>query len=205
MTVTTSPRIAACRRGTLAARLGRSCLAAILAALALPTAAARLETALRAAPHGGATGARLAHGSSLPGHGLTALRTQAAAGLSQTVAPGESGGRRSVRQGVFTAAQADRGRRLFEERCLACHQPDQYVGEGFMKSWAGQTADSLFDLLRTTMPQDNPGSLKPQAYADLLAYLFELNGLPPGDTELKAVSRALRLIVIEGPDKPPHR
>lgn len=205
MTFTTSPRIAVRRRTTLAARLGCPCLAVVLAALALAAAAARLETALRAAPHGGATGARLAHASSLPARGLTAPPTQVAPGLSQTVAPGESGGRRSVRQGVFTAAQADRGRRLFEERCVTCHQPDQYVGEGFMKSWTGQTADSLFDLLRTTMPQDNPGSLKPQAYADLLAYLFELNGLPPGDTELKAVSRTLRLIVIEGPDKPPHR
>jgi mono/diheme cytochrome c family protein len=201
-----SPWTASKRRTEDARLLARPLFAAILAALALATAAAaRLETTVPAAPRGEGTIARLAPGSRSPGRSLTAQQTQVATDLSQTAAPGESGSRRSAREGVFTTAQADRGKRVFEERCLACHQPDQYVGEGFMKSWTGQTADSLFDLLRTTMPQDNPGSLKPQAYADLLAYIFQLNGLPPGDTELKAASRVLRQIVIEGPDRPQQR
>lgn len=206
MTTTTSSRTGSGRRVTRAMRLARSCTAAVLAALALATAdATRLETAVPAAPRGESTVARLAHGSLPPGQELTTHGRQVATGLAQAAAPGASGIRRSVRQGVFTAAQADRGRRVFEDRCIACHQPDQYAGEGFMRSWTGQTADSLFDLLRTTMPQDNPGSLKPQAYADLLAYIFRLNGLPAGDTELKAVSAALRQVVIEGPDRPPQR
>lgn len=204
--MTRSPRRTPKRRVACATHRARPRRATVLAALILATAAAaRLETAVPAVPRGEATAARPADDSWPRVLNLTVHRTPMATGLSQTAAPGESGSRRSVRQGVFTAAQANRGRQLFQERCLACHQPDQYVGEGFMKSWTGQTADSLFDLLRTTMPQDNPGSLKPQAYADLLAYILQLNGLPPGDTELKAASRILRQIVIEGADRPPQR
>lgn len=199
------PQVAAPRRSAHAVHLAGPRLVAGLSALVLATAAGvRLETVVPVPPHDAAV-ARPAHASPVRQPDALAGRTAAVAPDAQTVTPDEPGARRSVRQGVYTAAQAERGRRLFDDRCVSCHQPDQYVGEGFLKSWAGQTADSLFDLLRTTMPQDNPGSLKPQAYADLLAYLFQLNGLPPGDTELKAVSRVLRLVVIEGPDKPPHQ
>lgn len=205
MTATTPPQVPARRQFANAERLVRPRLAAALSALTLATAAgARLESVVPVAPHDVAA-ARPAHVSRSTQPRALADPAEAAVSHIQTVPPDEVGARRSVRQGVYTAAQAERGRRLFDERCLSCHQPDQYVGEGFLKSWAGQTADSLFDLLRTTMPQDNPGSLKPQAYVDLLAYLFQLNGLPPGQTELKAVSRTLRLVVIEGPDRPPHR
>jgi hypothetical protein len=46
------------------------------------------------------------------------------------------------------------------------------------------------------MPQDNPGGLRRQEYADVLAYLFELNGLPAGDTALPADDCGLRRIRI---------
>jgi mono/diheme cytochrome c family protein len=109
---------------------------------------------------------------------------------------------RSTRLGAYTASQAVRGEQVYEARCGLCHQPQQYVGDAFMKGWAGQTADTLFDLLRTTMPKDNPGSLKPQEYADVMAYIFRLNGLPPGDLEMKGTARALKAVVIEAAGKP---
>ena len=37
-----------------------------------------------------------------------------------------------------------------------------------------------------------------EEYAALLAYIFELNGLPAGDVELPHTSEALALILIEG-------
>ncbi|HXH06625.1 MAG TPA: cytochrome c [Vicinamibacterales bacterium] len=111
----------------------------------------------------------------------------------------ENGSRRSTRDGVYTLAQAERGEKLYAARCAACHQTAQLSGPVFMRTWNGQSADALFDLIRTTMPQENPGSLKPQQYADLLAYIFRMNGLPPGEEELKGASRALRQVIIEAP------
>jgi len=106
---------------------------------------------------------------------------------------------RSVRAGVYTTAQGERGARLYEASCLNCHAAEQFVGPTYMNSWTDQTAQALFDVLRETMPQDNPGSLRRQQYADLLAYLFALNGMPAGDTELKGTDSALKNVRIEGP------
>ena len=47
------------------------------------------------------------------------------------------------------------------------------------------------------MPQDSPGGLTPQQYADVLAYIFELNELPAGQEELSANKEVLRGILIE--------
>jgi cytochrome c5 len=109
---------------------------------------------------------------------------------------------RSTRDGVFSPEQAGRGDRIFQERCVSCHQPAEFTTPAFMAAWSGQTAESLFDAIRTTMPTDNPGSLRRQEYADLLAYLFKLNGLPAGEAELKATPAELRQVVIEAPVKP---
>lgn len=112
------------------------------------------------------------------------------------------GGRKSVRDGVYSPAQAERGDQIFKEKCAACHQPAEFTTPAFMQAWAGQTADSLFEVIRTKMPTDNPGSLRRQEYADLLAYLFKLNGLPAGDAELKGTAGALKQVLIETPHKP---
>ena len=45
--------------------------------------------------------------------------------------------------------------------------------------------------------QDRPGSLKRQQYVDVLAYIFELNGVPPGEEEMPTRKRALEAILIE--------
>ena len=106
----------------------------------------------------------------------------------------------STRDGVYTRAQADRGAAIYKTRCALCHQPAQFTTPAFLQSWTGQTAHALFSSIRTTMPQENPGGLKRQDYADVLTYLFQINGLPTGDTELKGTDDALKRVVIEPPD-----
>ena len=46
------------------------------------------------------------------------------------------------------------------------------------------------------MPADAPESLKPQEYADLVAYLFSVNKFPAGETELPTNQEALEKIRI---------
>jgi mono/diheme cytochrome c family protein len=108
---------------------------------------------------------------------------------------------RSARDGVYSAAQAARGEKTYKAKCGNCHMADQFSGFVFMQSWSGQSAYALYEQLRTTMPQDNPGSLKPQEYADLIAYIFKINRLPTGDTELKGTKPALSQVIIEEPEK----
>ena len=103
----------------------------------------------------------------------------------------------SVRDGVFTTTQAEQGAKIFEETCMRCHQPEQFTGPGFLDAWSGRTVDALFDVLRTTMPEDNPSSLKKREYVAVLAFLFSLNGMPAGEADLPSTTRKLKQIRIE--------
>ncbi len=103
---------------------------------------------------------------------------------------------RSVQDGVYTEEQARRGEERIEDVCAACHMADWFTGT-FLQSWAGTTVSALYEVISSTMPLDQPGALKRQQYADILAYIFELNGLPPGQEELGASKGALGEILIE--------
>lgn len=106
--------------------------------------------------------------------------------------------KRSTATGAFTPEQATRGERAFISECGGCHTPDQFVGE-FLMAWNGKTASDLLEMIRSKMPQDRPGSLPRQQYADILAFLFEKNGLPPGKDELPAPQEELERVTIEIP------
>ena len=103
----------------------------------------------------------------------------------------------STQSGIFSDGQADKGEELFQQACMVCHQPEEFSEGGYMESWAGQNVGDMFDLIRATMPEDNPGRLKRREYAEILAYFFRMNGLPAGEEDL-TVER-LQSIVIEGP------
>ena len=40
-------------------------------------------------------------------------------------------------------------------------------------SFAGKPLWEMYDVISDTMPEDNPGSLKPQEYADVISYLLQ--------------------------------
>jgi hypothetical protein len=51
------------------------------------------------------------------------------------------------------------------------------------------------------MPEDNPGSLNAQQYADVMAFFLQLNKFPTGSDELKGDADVLAKIGVE-PLKP---
>jgi len=121
-----------------------------------------------------------------------------ARGLRESPGLQEAAGQRSVQDGVFSAAQAERGREVFDLRCFECHLLEDFQ-DPFMSSWEGATVYGLYQQLRTTMPYETPGTLEQQEYVDVLAYLFRINGVPAGEEELPAEQESLENIVIEGP------
>ena len=104
---------------------------------------------------------------------------------------------KSVNEGVYTEAQADRGAATFKSTCTACHDTARFTGAEFLGGWTGKPLHALFNLMHTTMPEDNPGSLKPQQYADVVAYFLKLNGYPAGKEELKAAADAMKGIAFD--------
>jgi mono/diheme cytochrome c family protein len=106
---------------------------------------------------------------------------------------------RSAADGVFTEAQAQRGETTFRQVCAACHTSGDFRGEPFLKRWP--TVGSLFDVVSTTMPQDNPASLTAQQYAELIAYVLKNSGFRAGTSELPPETQALNAISV--PARPP--
>jgi hypothetical protein len=67
----------------------------------------------------------------------------------------------------------------------------------FARKWTGRSLRDLFDLIRTTMPENAPGSLTDRAYADLVAFILEGNGFPPGSEPLEPNRDRLAAIVFQ--------
>lgn len=103
----------------------------------------------------------------------------------------------SLLDGVFSQAQVEKGRTVFQNVCIECHQPEAFVGPGFIDAWSGQTVDVLFQNIRETMPENAPGKLSRREYAAVLAYIFELNGLPTGENDMPNRPQQLKEIRIE--------
>ena len=122
----------------------------------------------------------------------TALATT----LSMTALSGQAP-TKSTNSGVYTAEQAERGKKLFEAKCTACHDTARFTGDPFLDAWNGKPLKDVWDIASGTMPEDNPGSLQPQEYGDILAYFLHLNAFPTGETELKGEAAAMAAIKIE--------
>jgi mono/diheme cytochrome c family protein len=111
----------------------------------------------------------------------------------------------SVWDGIYTAEQANRGAAFYAQRCAHCHAPDLTGGEiapalnsaEFKSNWSGLSVDDLFERIKVSMPQDNPGSLSRQQTADVLAFVLLKNGFPAGKTELRREAEVLKAIRFE--------
>ncbi|MEE8128935.1 MAG: cytochrome c [Vicinamibacterales bacterium] len=112
----------------------------------------------------------------------------------------------SVRDGIYTAAQAEQGQAVYDEQCVSCHGPvTAFVPEmaalladhTFRNRWRGRSLGEMFELIRDTMPQDAPGSLSPQQSAELVAYILSGNRLPAGDLALTDDVERLGQIMFE--------
>ncbi len=113
--------------------------------------------------------------------------------------------RASVLDGVYTPAQATRGEAVYESSCAMCHEGQdadgpELVGKAFLDRWREDSLEPLFTFVRTTMPGNAPGGLDERAYADVLAYVLDANGLPAGTAELTPAMMAA--IDFVGPDGP---
>jgi S-disulfanyl-L-cysteine oxidoreductase SoxD len=106
--------------------------------------------------------------------------------------------------GVYTDAEAARGKTQYNTTCSACHMEDlsgsgqalPLAGDAFADIWEGQTMADLFGLIQGTMPQDKPGSLSPDAALDVISYILQQNKFPVGKEELKNDPDALKNILI---------
>ena len=125
----------------------------------------------------------------------SSLRAQAAA------APGA----RTVWDGVYTEAQAERGAATYKSACSECHGADlsgdgfapALTGSEFAGNWNELSVGDLFERIRISMPPTGPAGVTPAQKADIVAYALKYNKYPAGTTELEGKTDVLKLIKIE--------
>ena len=110
---------------------------------------------------------------------------------------------RTVWDGVYTEAQAERGRGSYQQTCLSCHRDDlrgdstapSLVGESFLFLWGDMEVGELSARIQKVMPPERPGSLTAQAYTDIVAFILQKNGFPTGEAELAAGPGKAKILI----------
>jgi mono/diheme cytochrome c family protein len=93
---------------------------------------------------------------------------------------------------TFDRAQVAHGKSLYASACAKCHGANlQGVnapalrGPAFAPAAnAHLTIGGIYGYMETNMPADRPGKLKPEDYADIMAFLLNSNGYGAGTTKL---------------------
>jgi len=134
---------------------------------------------------------------------LATLAMTAIIALSAAAALGSlsAQGNKSQWDGVYSAEQAKRGEPLYHEKCASCHGPDMTGGEmapgltggDFTANWNDLSLGDLFERMRISMPQNNPGSLSRQQNADVLSFILQKGGYPAGEAELPGQTEVLNM------------
>jgi|tagenome__1003787_1003787.scaffolds.fasta_scaffold20987084_2 mono/diheme cytochrome c family protein len=93
---------------------------------------------------------------------------------------------------TYWPAQADRGERVFNGTCAACHARAQFIGQTFVDAWNDRRVSDFYTLIRSTMPVNDPGSLKDEEYLAVVSYLLKANHAAAGTDSLAADSGTVR-------------
>jgi cytochrome c len=115
--------------------------------------------------------------------------------------------------GVFTDAQAERGRVAYDEHCASSHgadlrqlpapsapsipqRPIALVGRDFFYNWGDLSLLDLTERIRITMPPTKQGTLPRSIVADMVAFILKSGGSPAGASELPSTRAELGAIRI---------
>ncbi len=158
-----------------------------IAFLAVPTSAGAAQMAFPAGL--AAAGLQTKKGYILIQTGFGMQLASSCAGPAPPAAPVHQQGMATPRPMLYTLAQARAGKALFQSDCVTCHGANlqgvaapSVAGTDFLTTAAhnGWSLEIIRLLVVQNMPFNNPGSLEPVQYADLLAYLLASNCYPAG-------------------------
>jgi S-disulfanyl-L-cysteine oxidoreductase SoxD len=126
----------------------------------------------------GPVGVRCAFGVTIVAYGLVGA-------LSITGHAGQA--RQVTAEGSYSTAQANRGKQLYSDQCLACHGEmlegvvgPPLTGDDFLTDFGGHPVADVIQKIQSTMPQQAPGTLTRAQSTDLTAYILQFNKYPAG-------------------------
>ena len=111
---------------------------------------------------------------------------------------------RSSHDGVYTEEQAEAGAEVFRTICSACHNESLPLwGSKFIGLWSGQPLWRLYEFLSQRMPYGGGGTLQPEQYRAVTAYILKINGYPAGDTPIPETPLEIAYINLDPHPKAP--
>jgi polar amino acid transport system substrate-binding protein len=118
-----------------------------------------------------------------------------------TVALSHLASAQGTKPALYTTDQATAGAAVYSQACAACHGAQlegvaapalKGANFGEMATAQGLTVDAMLDVIANTMPQSDPGSLKPDEYSAVTAYILQQNGYPAGSAALAKGAAGLK-------------
>ena len=100
---------------------------------------------------------------------------------------------------LYTGQQAKKGAAVYAQNCATCHgaklqgkSGPAIGGTAFLKrtKLLGWSVENFRDVVVSTMPRSNPGSLTEKQYAQVLAYLLSVDCYPAGQTKFPTKATA---------------
>lgn len=92
--------------------------------------------------------------------------------------------------------QLELGEQWFRAACFECHATGALANADFRLKWTGRSAYDLFESIRSTMPESDPGSLTQGTYVAVVSYLMKMNGMPVGTSALPSDSAGLSIVKL---------
>jgi mono/diheme cytochrome c family protein len=120
---------------------------------------------------------------------------QAPAAAPAPAAGGAGGG---ALAGIYSQAQANRGRDQFRSMCAECHTVPEFSDNAFKLKWSRRSLGDLYTFIHQNMPDSAPGILTPQQAVDLTSYILSLNAVPAGSAQLAPDETRLNGISLSG-------
>ena len=116
-------------------------------------------------------------------------------------------------EGVYSTAQAERGKSQYNVLCQSCHgenlsggldpsaRAPALIGEHLMSR---KDLNNLFTYIRDWMPADDRGTLDGRTTIDIVSYILQRNSFPAGTEELQANADSLKKMLLAKKQQSPQ-
>ncbi|MBB2179947.1 c-type cytochrome [Gluconacetobacter tumulicola] len=148
-------------------------------------AAASFQKSIAALRRSGQLAALLRPYAMSPANPIVLAAAEAPAAAPATPAAG------GAKPALFTAAQADAGKKAYADNCAQCHGDNlegmagpALKGKNFASPKANFHVGDVFTIVSQNMPATQPASLPHDVYVNIMAFLLQQNGMPAGSAEL---------------------
>lgn len=133
---------------------------------------------------------------------ISFIRSLVAASALSCIASAANAQQATAQDRIYNRAQAKLGMAVYNRTCSACHDggrmaPELWTEE-FVGNWKGKKLSELSIRIYKTMPVDRPGTLTEEQLVNVIAYLLQMNGFPPGEKAIPG-SKALASVTFVEP------